>query len=334
LTAVLTGDRALLTSRAAALVRERLVLHPSDSGDYALAGLPRHSRADDTVPGRGLFAVPDHRVVEVQLAVLGDDPSGRAQAGELARLAENCRHADRRAAAGRRASADANAAADPDDLAPLRVRPLPPSLSVHSLEPRPSGPLWTPIGVGGDDARAVGLELAAGGLLVAGPPGSGRSTALAAVVAWHLGRGAEVAVVAPPRSPLTGTDTLVVHPDDGEGVDRFLGAPGERPRIVVVDDAPQLLDSPVDRALTAHLTTAPDARTAVVASGEVDALQATFRGLTVPLRHGRQGVLLCPHGPLDGELLGVHLPRRGGTRPGRGFLVDRGRVCAVQVACP
>jgi S-DNA-T family DNA segregation ATPase FtsK/SpoIIIE len=186
LTTVLTGDRGLLTSRAAALVRERLVLRPAETGDYALAGLPLHSRAAGSLPGRGLFAVPDDRVVEVQLAVLGNDPSGSAQARELARLAGRSRYADGEGTADGDGPPDPRPIAELNELRPFRVRPLPPSVSVRSLEPQSAGPLWTAIGVGGDDARAVGLDLAAGGLLVAGPPGSGRSTALAAVVAWHL----------------------------------------------------------------------------------------------------------------------------------------------------
>jgi hypothetical protein len=46
--------------------------------------------------------------------------------------------------------------------------------------------------------------------------------------------------------------------------------------------------------------------------------------------------LLNPRGPLDGEVLGVRLPRStGGTAPpGRGLLVVRGAITQLQVAMP
>jgi S-DNA-T family DNA segregation ATPase FtsK/SpoIIIE len=102
----------------------------------------------------------------------------------------------------------------------------------------------------------------------------------------------------------------------------------------VVDDAELLLDSPVDVLLGAHLTATGDSRTAIVAAGEVDRLLATFRGFTLPLRRARCGVLLCPTGPLDGDLLGLRLPRITAARPGRGYLVQRGRATPVQLARP
>jgi S-DNA-T family DNA segregation ATPase FtsK/SpoIIIE len=324
LTAVLTGDRTLLTSRAATLVRDRLALRPADPADYALAGIPARGLPDAAAPGRALLAADDG-AVEVQLAVLGPDPSGAAQAAELARLA----------------AADLPApvsAGSPVSLRPLRVRALPPRVSLTDLglpaDPPPA-PLWTPLGVGGDEAEPIGLHLAGGGLLVAGPPGSGRSTALATVVAWHAARETHVAVVAPPRSPLArGDGGTVFGPGDGEALTEFLNASAGAPRLVVVDDADLLLDSTVDAVLTAHLTGAADPRTAVVAAGGTGELLATFRGLTIPLRRARRGVLLCPSGPLDGDLLGVRLRRGTGSRPGRGVLVHGGQTTALQVAQP
>jgi S-DNA-T family DNA segregation ATPase FtsK/SpoIIIE len=189
--------------------------------------------------------------------------------------------------------------------------------------------------MGGDDAEPVGLDLAGGGLLIAGPPGSGRSTALAAVAAWHAARGTTVVVVAPPRSPLAreGHGT-VLGPADGEMLRRILAADAGEPRVVVVDDAELLLDTSLDHVLTAHLTGVPDPATAVVAAGGTGDLLATFRGLTIPLRRARRGVLLGPSGPLDGDLFGVRLRRGTPARPGRGVLVHGPELTTVQVVQP
>jgi S-DNA-T family DNA segregation ATPase FtsK/SpoIIIE len=389
LTAVLTGDRSLLTSRAAALVRDRLILRSADPADYALAGLPLRGLPRVTLPGRALLAA-DAGVVEVQLAVLGADPSGVTQAAELARLVTGWEHdratgapmphaaapagdsngggdgngdrdrdrdrdddsASDRAGDGASdspsdsdssGSARDGTAADrqpPISLRPLRIRTLPPRVCLADLHldrpaDRPRAPLWTPVGVGGDDAEPVGVDLAGGGLLVAGPPGSGRSTALAAIAAWHRAHGTEVAIVAPPRSPLARSETgTVLGPADGEALGRFLAVPGGAPRVVLVDDAELLLDTAADVLLTAHLTGAADPGTAIVAAGGTGELLAAFRGLTIPLRRARRGVLLCPSGPLDGDLLGVRLRRGSASRPGRGVLVHGGQTTTVQVAQP
>jgi S-DNA-T family DNA segregation ATPase FtsK/SpoIIIE len=189
--------------------------------------------------------------------------------------------------------------------------------------------------VGGDDGDPVGLDLTGGGLLIAGPPGSGRTTALATVVTWHAGRGTAVAIVAPPRSPLTRSGQgTVLGPADGDPLRRFLETDGGAPRMVVVDDADLLLDTSVDTALAAYLHGAADPGTAILAAGGTADLLATFRGFTIPLRRERRGVLLCPAGPLDGDLFGVRL-RRGTTgRPGRGVLVHGGETTTIQVAQP
>ena len=72
---------------------------------------------------------------------------------------------------------------------------------------------------------------------------------------------------------------------------------------------------------------------ALVLAGTTTDLQAGFRGVVAEARKGRTGLLLSPEGALDGDLLGVRLPRSlavPGPR-GRGVLVVRGALTAVQV---
>jgi S-DNA-T family DNA segregation ATPase FtsK/SpoIIIE len=73
-----------------------------------------------------------------------------------------------------------------------------------------------------------------------------------------------------------------------------------------------------------------------VIAGTTEELSVGFRGFVVDVRRARTGLLLAPRGPLDGEVLGVRLPRNtGGDVPvGRGHLVVRGAVTQLQVALP
>jgi S-DNA-T family DNA segregation ATPase FtsK/SpoIIIE len=191
--------------------------------------------------------------------------------------------------------------------------------------------------VGGDDAAPVGLDLPAEGpgALVAGPPGGGRSTALHTAALHHLGRGMPVAVVAAGRSPLVDLAGIpgvlgMFGPDDGPELRAAVaGAPASV--LIVVDDADQLLDTSVDATLEQLLA---DGRCGILAAGVTDDLHATYRGFTVPLRRSRTGLVLCPRGPTDGDLLGVKLTRGLATRPGRGILIRRGRPTPIQVALP
>jgi hypothetical protein len=57
-------------------------------------------------------------------------------------------------------------------------------------------------------------------------------------------------------------------------------------------------------------------------------------GLAAAARRSRQGLVLCPEGYADGDVLGVTLPRGTPARPGRGYLVRDGRAVRVQVATP
>jgi DNA segregation ATPase FtsK/SpoIIIE, S-DNA-T family len=95
LTVVVTGDHALLTTRIASLIQNRIVLRLADPADAALAGLrpgaigpsagdPRVSR--HRMPaGRGILASTGHAV---QIALLGSDPGGSAQTAALDQIAE------------------------------------------------------------------------------------------------------------------------------------------------------------------------------------------------------------------------------------------------------
>ncbi len=322
LRAVVTGDRSTLTGRLPSLVPHRLILRMADPMDYALAGLAPRQIPESMPPGRGL--IPGEPPIEAQVALLGGDPAGPAQVAELARLA---------------ALATTRAAGTPAIRRPLRVEALPDTLpyaAAAAMVVPGAGPLWALVGVGGDQLSTVGIDLGADGrsFVVAGPPRSGRSTALATMSRWYVERGIPVLVVAPPRSPVCDVAGVseAFGPADAGALQAAISAI-DGPLVLVVDDAEALLDSPVEPVLCAALQRATDRPWGMVLAGSTEALTRTYRGVTMEARKSRAGLLLCPSGPLDGDVLGVRLPRGLETRVGRGVLAVRGRLTPVQVAC-
>jgi S-DNA-T family DNA segregation ATPase FtsK/SpoIIIE len=323
---VLTGDRSVLAGRAAASFRHRLVLPLADRADYGLAGIAGRSVPPHLLPGRALVGTA---ATEAQLAVLDPDPSGAAQVAAIARVAARC-SAEARTGPG-----------------PLRLRPLPPVVGLADLAAAAKelscGPSWTLVGAGGDEATPVGIDLDADGpaLVVAGPPGSGRSTALVAVGTWLLSQGRSLVVLAGRRSPvhaigaLPGVLAVLAAGDAARLRDCLADHPDA---VVLADDAETLHDAPVEAPLLDLLRSdcrsGPLCASAVVLAGGTTELASRFRGVTVEARRSRTGVLLSPASAVDGDLFGIRVPTGGRQMPGRGLLVVRGRVTPVQVARP
>jgi DNA segregation ATPase FtsK/SpoIIIE, S-DNA-T family len=319
----LTGDRGLLVSRLGSSVRHRIVLRLADPADATLAGIPAHVASRRQPFGRGVRSAD---IAEVQLALLARDPAGPAQIAALQNIGQAARGRPR----SRRESAR-----------PLRIEPLPGSVRLADL--LSDGPELAAgavlVGVGGDAATAVGLDVAGSSAIVAGPPRSGRSTALYTVSLGLLRRGHRVLAIALPGTPLTRLSMrwqsmTAVTGDDAQVLATVLGA--ERPSVVIVDDAEQLAGTESEDVVLGWFKTRPTNGCLVVA-GTVDDMAASFRGLSLVARRSGSGLILNPSSAGDGDLLGVRLavPSDGSVRtPGRGALVDSGRVTPVQVALP
>jgi S-DNA-T family DNA segregation ATPase FtsK/SpoIIIE len=167
--------------------------------------------------------------------------------------------------------------------------------------------------------------------LVAGPARSGKSSALALIA--HLAKrdGAAVHLVASGRSPL-GRDCArspILTPDAlGMLVDELIATEPVRRHVIVVDDADLIDDGGhLERLLATH-----PPRVHIIAGARGDRLRTAFRHWTVEVRRSRIGILLRPD-DIDGELLGVRLPR--GVLPaicGRGYLVTERGTEIVQLA--
>jgi S-DNA-T family DNA segregation ATPase FtsK/SpoIIIE len=186
------------------------------------------------------------------------------------------------------------------------------------------------LGVGGDEMLPVTVDLAEAGLLIAGPPRSGRSSALL-TVAGQLDL--RLVAVAPRPSPLR--DLPGCH-TDRDSPDALAALIGDAPVALVVDDAELLVDSALAPVIERVVRNARDTGSVVVVAGTTDELVAGYRGFVVDLRRGKTGVLLSPQSPADGDLLGVRLSRAvgGDVQPGRGLVAIRSRIEPLQVALP
>jgi len=267
--------------------------------------------------------------VEVQLALLGGDPAGQAQAAVLAALAER-RRAD---------------PPPPPGLRPFRVDVLPARVTLDEarelLDAPPPSAHWALVGVGGDELTAYGVDLArvGPGFVIGGPARSGRSTALLAAAASFLHAGTEVVVLAPRPSPLrelVGAPGVVAvstaaDPRPEELAELLNGVTG--PLALLVDDAELLHPSDAQPLLQQVLRDGRDVGHVLVLAGTTEDLVGAFRGFTVDARKSRTGMILSPESHAQGDLLGVRLPRSAAFSgpPGRALLVQGGSAVLVQV---
>ncbi len=302
---VITADRLGAVPMAlASLAQQRLAFQLADAADYAQFGIPRRA-IPQFVPGRAVLG-GSGQVIQVAKATALPMPGARARTA-----------------------------------GPPGVDVLPEVLSITAVLDRTTprqDPLFVPIALGDEALEPAGFELYEGEhALIAGPPRSGRSSALVAVaeVVARLYPDNQVTAVALRRSPLRDgaapaarlvTSTAALS----ELVAELREATG--PQFLLIDDA-ETVDDPA-RALS-DLFAAPLAHLHAVVAGRADALR-TLGHWSVAIRRSRTGLLLQPDVQVDGALFGVTLPRRPAPpiRPGCGFRVDPGGFELVQVAQP
>jgi S-DNA-T family DNA segregation ATPase FtsK/SpoIIIE len=157
-------------------------------------------------------------------------------------------------------------------------------------------------------------------VLVVGPAGSGRTSALAHLVEAWSARYPTGRVIRDPYLLDAGTGTLPTA----------LGRHGERV-LLVIDDAERFADT------TGGLARALEVRRAsltVVAAGRADDLRAGYGTWITQLRRSRLGFVMAAAAPADGDVLGAIVPRRPPIppRPGLAWMVDADAVTLVQLA--
>jgi len=326
---VITGDRSLLSGRMSTLTDTKMVFRLPDRSDFSLIGINPRKVADTMAPGRALRAESG---VETQVALLAPDPTGQGQAAALARIAARARERDADLPIGSR---------------PFRVDVLPARLGFEQAwalreATIPTSPMWALVGVGGDTLCAYGPDLATGmpAFVVAGPPGSGRSTVLLTMARSLLGAGTGVVAVTPRQSPLrqladqSGAAVLTGSGLDPADLAAALAAVPE-PNVVIIDDAELLRNCQADDELLALLRAGAGSGRALVIAGDAEGVCSGFSGWQVEMKKARRGLLLAPQSITEGDLIGVRVSRSvlgQPTQPGRGLLhLGDGELRTVQV---
>lgn len=293
LTIAVAGDESLLHSRTLDRFAHRLVLHLNDPSNAAMAGLDPKMMPAENNPGRGI--IEDGSVVQV--ALLSQDPSGQAQTRALN---------EEISAAVERDTAHAG-----DPRRPFRLQALPTRVSLSSRQPATDGAV---IGVCGDDAGNAVVQ-PQHGMLVVGPRGSGRSTALATTCLALSNTVGQLLVMGDGpvwQNVLALPNVARMSREEAQSFDwrnlKQAGAP-----VVVIDD--------LDRSTCQPLldTLASGVPLPLIASADLGAFAFPSQPMRSVLRASRTIVLLCPPDNLQANYVGVRIER------GKGFTGPAGR---------
>ena len=305
----LTADRRSAFPLAlASAVPGRLVLRLASPDDYSMAGVPLDIVTRSSPPGRAIF-----EDLETQVALFGGDVSGDAQAQamkEFAKRLKACGH---------------------PPAPPVRI--LPDEVDLTSVASNGHGFAF---GLRDSDLQPAVLDFNPGGFIVTGPPRSGKTTALEALVATRPSgvRGA-VIVVAHENKLITPrpSSRVAIGVDDGASLLREVADASDENLLVVVDDLHDLANSDADHALADVVRAARTRRLMIVVSSSPDAARRAFSGPLKDVRASRSGLLLQPDTDTDGDIVGVRLPRAVNPvwPPGRGYLAIRGTIELCQV---
>ncbi|MDF2561568.1 MAG: hypothetical protein K0R99_3014 [Microbacterium sp.] len=312
---VASADRSgSVPTAVSANVSRRVVLRLSDESGYAMLNAPKDVLDERSAPGR---AIIDGR--ETQIATLGGTPNVAEQTKLLEQLAEKLR------AAGAREVPEIGA--------------LPTRLSVRDLPDRIGE--FPVLGVAEDTLAARDFD-PVGTFVVAGPPLSGKTNALKAiitsmrrldpaVVLFHFGgRRAQLKDYVPwTRSAVTPEDAKELAKEITE-----LIADEALPTrvLIVVEDVPQFADSPAEREMKAMFQAINRSDHLLIGDADVTQVTSGF-GFIGDFKAGRKGIILKPDS-FDGDaVFKVPFPKvkRTDFPEGRGIFVQAGRQVTVQL---
>mgnify|MGYP001074670248 FL=1 len=314
---VLSADRpGAVPAAVAAHLGRRIVLRLADESGYRLLGLPRDALGEDPPPGRALVDG-----LETQLAVIGGSGAAGAPGS----------------AAAQAAAIRELAGAEPLATAPPIGR-LPAVLAPAQLPDRVGG--LPALGLAEDTLDPLGFD-PSGILLLAGPPGSGRSAAFLAI----LGATArahpahELVYLGHPRSAAAADPGWSLRATGPEAVASLaeqlrarLEADASPLLAIGVESIADFLRTPAEAPLTELVRLVRRTDGLLLAEQEVSGWTGPWP-LLAEVRNARRGLLLQPD-PADGELLlRTPIPRlpREAMCPGRGLYVERGRAVRVQL---
>jgi DNA segregation ATPase FtsK/SpoIIIE, S-DNA-T family len=316
---VISADRpGAVPSVLNSAIQRRLVLRLSNEMDLQVLGAPDDGFSDSSPPGRAFLDGS-----ELQVAVLGGATSVSEQGHHVAKLVDSMQRAKVVAAPGIERLTERVALSE----LPTEVEAMP----VLGIADESLGPIGFPVG---------------GPFLVSGPPGSGRTSTLAAlsqsIKRWRPE--SRLVYFGSKRSPLGSMlpwDASALTPDDvatlaGDLTEKMQADEAESHGLVlVVENIPDFLNGPADYVLQELLRVARTLDVPVLIDGENSGLNGSWP-LLQAAKAGRQGLALQPD-QMDGDsIFRTSFPRLTRTEfpPGRALFVRNGRAVKVQVAMP
>ena len=309
---VLTADRRTAFPLAlSSAIPGRIVLRLATQDEYSSAGVPLDIITDSSPPGRAIYDG-----LETQIALLGGGVSGDAQMKAITALGGFLK---------RRVQTPAS---------PVRI--LPEKVSLSMIARSSSGFTF---GLRDTDLGPAVLPFDPGGFVVTGPPRSGKTTALEALVVGAPPTISGVVIVGTYATRLTRDRArcrVALGNDQGASLLRKVVESSVPNLLVVVDDLHEFVHTEVEDALVTLLRVARDRDLRIAVSSDTDAVRRAYDGALKDVRASKSGLLLQPDNSVDGDIVGVRLPSVVTTTwpPGRGYLAIRGifELCHVGVA--
>ncbi|BDZ55490.1 hypothetical protein GCM10025870_25630 [Agromyces marinus] len=312
---VATADRSgAVPTAVSANVTKRIVLRLSDESGYQILGVPKDVLDERSAPGR---AIVDG--FETQVAVLGGTANVAEQTKALDGLAARLR------------------AAGAAEVGP--VRSLPASFSAAEL---PGTLLGEPVlGLSDDTLAPIGFE-PVGTFAITGPPQSGKTTAMRAVIDAVRRHDPEVRLfhLAGRRAALTdhtewmrsATTVEEVKALARELVEVIGDATVPGRYLIAVENVTQFADSDAERALKELFQAVNRSDHFLVGDADVSNLSSGF-GFVGDFKAGRRGIALKPDAYDGDSVFKTPFPKvkRADFPEGRGFFVQNGRVALVQL---
>ncbi|GAB3618683.1 FtsK/SpoIIIE domain-containing protein [Okibacterium endophyticum] len=312
---VASADRSgSVPTAVSANVSRRVVLRLADESGYAMLNAPKDVLDERSSPGR---AIVDGR--ETQIATLGGTPNVAEQTKLLEQLATELRSAGAREVA--------------------EIGALPTRLAVQDLPDRVGD--FPVLGVAEDTLAPRDFD-PVGTFVVAGPPLSGKTTAMKAIITamrrfdpdvklFHFGgRRAQLKGYAPwTRSAVTPDDAKELAKEIAEiAVDESITAR----MLVIVEDVPLFADGPAERQMKEMFQAINRSDHLLVGDADVTQVTSGF-GFIGDFKAGRKGIILKPDA-FDGDaVFKVPFPKvkRSDFPEGRGIFVQAGRQVTVQL---
>lgn len=316
---VVTADRpSTVPASLSSAIQKRLVLRLANEMDYSVVGVAADGLNSLSPPGRGFMEES-----EVQVGVLGGDSNVARQATAIARLG----------AAMERAGVQRIA----------RIKSLPERAAASAYPASIDGkPL---LGVWDETLGPIGFE-PSGTFVVAGPPQSGKTTTVAAMVTAlrRLQPKTPFALFGSKRSPLGAAidwQFRATTPDEmeilAEELTALVAAEDSTVAglVVVIESISDLLNGAADMALQGLLKACRALDHFVISEAESSTLGSSWP-LLQAAKASRTGIALQPE-QLDGDnIFKTSFPRvqRSEFPQGRGFYVRSGKAARVQVTIP